>query len=105
MPTLSFGKHAGKDLQDVPEEYLQWLIQMRQKDLKEYQDELDRRALVEAGSLSMVEQIIREGFRSLSKKLHPDQGGSAAQFLELKSGEEQLKMVLRELQIAKGGGK
>ena len=97
MPTLSFGKYAGVDLRDVPRDYVEWLISSRKKDLAEYEAELERRELVEAASVSMGERIIQAGFRALSKQFHPDSGGSDAQFIELKAGYEQLKMVMEEV--------
>ena len=102
MPSLGFGKYAGMDLRDVPQEYLEWLIQMRKKDLAEYQGELERRELVESASITMVERVVQEGFRSLAKKFHPDAGGSDAEFVELKAAHEQLKMVLGEIKSVTG---
>lgn len=97
MPILTFGKHSGKDLKDVPEDYIQWLIDAREKDLKEYRDELERRKLVEEGSMSMVEQIAIAGYRALAHKLHPDKGGSTKDFQDLQAANEQIKMILREV--------
>ena len=97
MSVLSFGKYAGQDLRDVPEDYLQWLISMRKKDLAEYEAEVERRALVEEGTLTMVEKIVQAGFRALAQKFHPDRGGTAQEFRDLTAANEQLKVILREV--------
>lgn len=100
---ISFGKYKGSDLQDLPEEYLSWLIENKKQDLAVYEAEVLRRERVEAGQMSMVEQIAKTGFRELSKKLHPDTGGSVTEFQALQAGMEQMKMLLKELALARGG--
>lgn len=97
MSTLSFGKHAGKELSDVPGDYLQWLIDSRRKELADFEGELKRRELVEAGSLSIGEQILVAGYKALSKLRHPDAGGSDAQQRELNAAYEQLKVVMKQV--------
>ena len=100
---IEFGKYKGTKLENVPQEYLLWLLDMRKKDVKLYQDELDRRELAEAGSLSMVERIASVGFKTLALKLHPDQGGSQEEFLELRAAQEQLKTLIQEVKAIKEG--
>lgn len=39
----------------------------------------------------MQERIVQEGFRSLAKKFHPDAGGRAEDFQELKAAQEALR--------------
>lgn len=102
MPSLQFGKFAGMDIQDVPRDYLEWLIGTRRKDIDTYESEIARREMVETASLSLVEQIAQEGYRQLAKRAHPDTGGSQAQFLALQGAFEQLKAILREVAIVQG---
>jgi F420-0:gamma-glutamyl ligase-like protein len=97
MAVLTFGKYNGVQIENVPGDYLEWLISTRKKDIQTYQDELDRRAAVELSSLSMVERIIQSGFRALAKTMHPDVGGSTEQFKELQGSYEQLKGILSEV--------
>lgn len=99
MPRFTWGKHNGLDYSDpaVSDDYFQWLIDMRQKDIREYQAELDRREAQESASQSMHEQIIKEGYRSLAKKLHPDVGGDKAKFQELQGSYEVLQGIMKEV--------
>lgn len=40
---LQFGKHQGKDIGDVPQDYLLWLINSTEETLKMIEEELERR--------------------------------------------------------------
>ena len=101
---LTFGKHAGKELGEVPREYVEWLLESRRKDVVLYEQELERRDLLEASAGDFLDKIVAEGFRQLAKREHPDTGGSAARFAELKAAQEQLRMLLGELKAARSGG-
>lgn len=90
MPVLTFGKHAGKDLQDVPEEYLEWLIDERRKEIEEYKAELARRS-DQNSQQQWMRNIIQTGYRTLAKTLHPDLAGSNELFLALSSAKEELE--------------
>ena len=94
---LEFGKHAGKDLADVPREYIEWFVDSRRKDLATYEAELARRDALEASSQTMVEKLVQAGFRQLALRAHPDQGGSVEEFRELQGAKAVLDTVLREL--------
>jgi hypothetical protein len=72
---LNFGKYSGYDIRNVPRDYLEWLIERGKKDLAGYSAELERRDLAEAAQLSMAEQIVQTGYRTLAQKFHPDKGG------------------------------
>lgn len=95
---LAFGKHAGKDIRDVEEDYLLWLIESKEKDLKVFKDEIERRKMVAEGKLSLAARIVQLGYRELSKKAHPDTGGSSAEFQALQAAKAQLDMILGEAQ-------
>lgn len=95
--TINFGKYAGTELSAVPKDYIDWLITSREKDIKVYKDELARRDLVENASTSTVELIIKEGYKAMAKKSHPDTGGSDKQFREVQAAFAQLKVVLEEV--------
>lgn len=90
MPVLTFGKHAGKDLQDVPEDYLDWLIEERRKEIEAYQYELSRRNDVE-GRQEWMKKIIQAGYKALAKTAHPDRRGSSGDFLALSAAREELE--------------
>lgn len=90
---FEFGKHRGKHIRDVPEAYLLWLIKQRQEDIEVYQRELDRREAEVEASQDMVAKLIKSGYRELSKRLHPDCGGTTAEFQELQAAFEKLKSL------------
>lgn len=94
---IPFGKHRGERLEDVPEEYIAWLIERQRSTIEMYEKELDRRRLVEESSMSVVEQIVSAGYKTLAKKLHPDHGGSPDQFRALAAAKEQLGIILEEV--------
>lgn len=100
--TLSFGKYAGQKLSDVPKDYIEWLISTREKDIKQYRAELERREMLETQASSTLDKIIQEGFKALAKKAHPDQGGSDKQFRELQAAREQLKLAAEEVKRVQG---
>ena len=90
---LSYGKHRGKDLQEVPREYLEWLLESS-RETAAVEAELQRRDLVEMADSSWAERIVRAGFRALALQHHPDQGGNLTEMRELLAANEQLKEVL-----------
>lgn len=98
--TFKFGKYAGSDIQDVPLDYLEWLLADSTRRNQEIQAELDRRAMVESASMPLLDQIVHAGFRSLAKNAHPDAGGSSTKFQELQAAYERLRTILRELTAA-----
>lgn len=92
---LGFGKYGDLPLNEVPREYLEWLIENNKSKNKLLEDELSRRDLAEAANESMVEQMIKVGFREMAKKHHPDSGGSSSAMQEVNAAYEKLKELLR----------
>lgn len=92
--TLKFGKYNGRDLKEVPIEYLDWLIETYRKSLSEFEAESERREQAELASQSMAQKVIEAGFRSLSKQLHPDHGGSDDDMRELLATRAHLRSLL-----------
>jgi hypothetical protein len=140
---ITFGKHNGTEIRDLPVDYLLWLInnnvckspamqreveaayfaaswQRYEQPREQAQHERDRQrrqqeqnerdyqrqrdgwgksggtesqsagqafdgviVLVPAGRLPLFGQMIESGFKTLSLKLHPDQGGSSSAMQEL----------------------
>ena len=91
---LTFGKYSGEDIRDVPREYLEWMADQAKRNLRMFEDEIERRDLIEASNCSMVDRIVQVGFRELAKQLHPDQGGKAQDFIDLRAAHERLKEML-----------
>lgn len=94
MVRLSFGKYNDCDIRTVPEPYLHWLVSSCDDTMKKAQDELVRRRTAEEASLSMIQQVIRSGYRELSKKFHPDVGGNERDMKKLNAAKEKLDELL-----------
>ena len=99
---LTYGKHRGSDIRDVPREYLEWLLNSSHETVAAIEAELERRDLAEMADASWVEKIIRTGFRTLALQHHPDRGGDGAQMRELLAAHERLKGILGE--VGESGG-
>lgn len=81
---LTFGKHKGSHVRDVPTDYLQWLLHggtftfrsewMKAQVKAEYDRRLNGSSESNHGGLTVdgVESV----FRSLSRTWHPDRGGT-----------------------------
>lgn len=94
---LKFGKYQGQHISAIPEDYLQWSIKSSKDTISLFEAELERREAVKLASEGIVGQIIRAGFKALAAKVHPDQGGSDAQFIALKASYEQLLEISKEV--------
>lgn len=99
--TLKFGKYAGMDLADVPLDYLEWMANKAEEDKRTYSGEIDRRAQMLQASKTVIERIIIEGHRALSKKYHPDAGGNDKQMADLNASKEWLIELLKEKGVIK----
>lgn len=105
---MPWGKHAGKELEDVPEDYLVWVL-----DHCENASPTLRRAIRAQLGLDEPESYYRppppppprsgpivsqetvsRWYRKLALKYHPDRGGSAEVMQAINDAKE---MLLREL--------
>jgi hypothetical protein len=85
---MPFGKYRGRELPDVPDSYLYWLmtIDLREPLRLAVERELDRREghVSYSGSsievppelLPHIKEIINKGFQNLCMQHHPDRGGN-----------------------------
>jgi len=94
---MTFGNYRGVDIRDVPVEYLEWLLETNRKTTVAIEAELNRRQQLEDSSESMLDLIIKTGFRELSKRFHPDAGGDQNRMRELNGANEELKELLSKL--------
>lgn len=69
MTKLGFGKHGDDDIEDVPENYLLWLIGSSQDKINLCKNELDRRN--NRFNDSWMTRIVKDGFMSVSLGLLP----------------------------------
>src|SRR5262245_60469889 len=87
---MPFGKFRGVPIEDLDDDYLRWLDQL--DDLREplrsaVTEECVRRNCTKKVhmNLSMVQESIEAGRRTLAKKFHPDSGGSTEKMQMLNS--------------------
>ena len=59
MPQMKFGKHAGLDFSEVPEDYFLYLISQNENDLLSYKAELERRKIKVEDSI--MNKIVETG--------------------------------------------
>lgn len=91
MAKLGFGKYRDYDLEEVPESYLQWLINNSKEKIKQYESELERRLRADEADATWIEKLVKRGWRELTKENHPDVGGSTASMQEINAAYEKLK--------------
>lgn len=89
--TFEFGKYRGYDIQEVPLDYLEWLLKINKEMIERCEAEIRRREMQEAADCSMLELIIKTGYRELSKRMHPDAGGTHGKMVDLNAAYEQLR--------------
>ena len=92
--TLTFGKYAGLDLQQVPVDYLEWLLESMRLTVTEIDSELERRRLAEEANQSWLEKVVSAGYRSLAKEHHPDRGGDPEAMKDLNAAVAKLRGML-----------
>jgi hypothetical protein len=92
---LQFGKFKGYDLQEVPNDYLSWIIETQKKTLSEYEAEQTRRQSLQEARLSWAERIVQAGYRTLAMQCHPDHGGSNESMRQVIAAQERLKDLLK----------
>jgi hypothetical protein len=81
---MKFGRHQGRPLDELPDDYLDWLtsIELREPLKTHVQREVRRRRAIGAGGHMPPElratatEIVARGYRALSRERHPDAGGT-----------------------------
>lgn len=76
MTVLTFGKHKGSDLSEVPKDYLEWGVSKLDspKWRKEFQNELDRRKnetkyLLDTDPDRLLKKLEKEALRGISQEM------------------------------------
>lgn len=101
---LRFGKHRGKELGDVPEDYKYWLLDASRTLILELEDDLHEthangngvhHSTPDLPPLTL--ELVEAGFRSLSKRHHPDLNGGrpSEKMIELNRAIAQLRKALK----------
>lgn len=91
MAKLGFGKYKDLDISEVPESYLQWLINNSKQKIVDYEAELKRREQQDDADATWIERLVKTGWRELTKRHHPDVGGSTADMQEINAAYEALR--------------
>ena len=99
---LTFGKYQGRDIEDVPEDYLLWLYRRNRLLQKAIEEELDiepERSKPEPPKDNvnvppgMLNDLIEAGFKSLAVKMHPDHNGDVRKMQELNAVRDKLRKM------------
>ena len=111
MPyTMPFGAHTGTRIEDLPDQYLEWIC--RQSWLREpLRGQLEREhlrrnrkaktgeprqmRLMSGDMRDRAAELVDAGFRTLSKKYHPDRGGQHEDMVLLSQAKEALQEILQ----------
>ena len=99
---LTFGKYKDDPIEEVPADYLEWLIYSSERSITIAKKELARREAQAEANMTMAEKIIYSGYRSLCKEHHPDVGGDEELMKELNLTKEALDNLVKGLNKRKG---
>ena len=105
---MPFGKYRGFPVQDLPDDYLDWLHSLddlhgrlrkavdSEWQYRQWEEESRRRPVEHAPELdakdrALLEELIRAGFRALVRKYHPDVGGNPETMVRLNALMERLR--------------
>lgn len=99
---MRFGKFKGYELEDIPLDYLEWLVKsipLREPLRSAVNAEYARRSQSQKANTivdaDIAAQIIGAGLRALAKKHHPDMGGSHEQMVAINDAAEWLRARCR----------
>lgn len=100
---ILFGKYKGVELEEIPTEYLEWVVgnveRINPYVLAAIKDELDirRPSLFKKSTKQAPELLTKTSlvYKTLSKKYHPDVGGNTQAMQALNEFYENLKEILR----------
>lgn len=112
---MNFGKHDGKRVSDVPDGYLRWCLR-ECENLEPWlrgaiEAELGRRgyrndrhaepssagpAQSAGGALVTLEPVVARWYSELTRRWHPDRGGSNDAMQAVNDAHDRLKTMLRE---------
>jgi hypothetical protein len=91
---LNFGKYKDWDLTEVPDEYVDYMVQQKRRDLQLWEGEQHRRELMHEAELPMIEKLVKAGYHALAHKYHPDRGGDEDAMRQLNAAMAQLQEIV-----------
>ena len=100
---LTFGKYEGRDIENIPHDYLLWLYRRNRPLQKAIEKELGiepERSNPEPQQKEsvnvppgMLADLIDAGFRAMALKTHPDHGGNTQKMQELNAVRDKLRKM------------
>lgn len=102
MTTMPFGKHVGEKLDEIPLDYLRWVLREcksipfgLRRAIRDVIAANERDANQEPAASPGVpvvwSEVISVWYRQMARKYHPDRGGSHEAMLAVADGYERLK--------------
>lgn len=112
---MPFGKHKGKDISDIPEQYLLWVwnnVDITNEELYEALDDMfgdgghetyrrpteppKQETKQSQPSKGQMETIVKIWSAKMANKYHPDRGGSHEQMIVVNEGLTLLRKLIAE---------
>ena len=96
---MPFGKHKGKDLEDIPEPYLTWVLDHCELKSASLETEIKRvLGLVPRIDFFMQPSLqeLKPIYRRMASKYHPDRGGSTEAMIAVNDFWEQISKLLQQ---------
>lgn len=90
---LRFGKYKDRDLSEVPEHYLTWLLKECRNLSPTMRAEINR---LLSGAVVPTEDIVTKWYRRLAREFHPDLGGSHEAMKAVNRGRELMIELLKQ---------
>jgi len=91
---MTFGKHRGKHLRDIPADYLVWCLDNVSTLQPTLRREIRIRLGIQTGpqpnNLPVVARVLDPWYRQLAREFHPDCGGSHASMKAINRARELL---------------
>jgi hypothetical protein len=92
---MTFGKFNGADVADIPDSYLEWVlatVETLQPVLRRaIEEQLSRRAAV---PVAMPRDVLKSLYREMSRRYHPDHGGSHEAMIAINDMYSRLQEIL-----------
>jgi F420-0:gamma-glutamyl ligase-like protein len=94
---MPFGKHRGKELSNVPDDYLAWVLDNCERISPTLRDAIRARlGLTPVSEPNPIDDaLLNRWYRTLVMKYHPDRGGSVGEMQAVNEANDLLRTMLR----------
>jgi hypothetical protein len=111
---MPFGRYRGREIEDLPSDYLDWLlsIEIRDRLRDAVERELEARCMREyvpapepfvihlrPGEVDLARLVFDLGYRAAAKALHPDAGGDPDDMIRLNAFAENVRGQLSTMAV------